>query len=82
MSSLSCPNCGKPKKEWAKVCWKCHTDEVVEDAYQRGVADGKADIPKLEKSLYRKLVQLTHPDKHGGAKAAVEVTQWLNSVKP
>ena len=27
--------------------------------------------------IWRRLVQLTHPDKHGGSAAAVEATRWL-----
>lgn len=30
---------------------------------------------------WRALVQLAHPDKHGGSAAANRVTQWLNDIK-
>ena len=30
---------------------------------------------------WRALVQLAHPDKHGGSQGATRVSQWLNSVK-
>ena len=30
---------------------------------------------------WRALVQLAHPDKHGGSQGATRLTQWLNDVK-
>ncbi len=30
---------------------------------------------------WRALVQLDHPDKHGGSVAANRITQWLNGIK-
>lgn len=32
--------------------------------------------------VWRRLVQLCHPDKHGGSAAANNATQWLNQNKP
>jgi hypothetical protein len=39
---------------------------------------------RLDRELaehWRALVQLVHPDKHGGSQCATKMTQWLNSVK-
>jgi|APTNR8051073442_1049403.scaffolds.fasta_scaffold04924_8 hypothetical protein len=39
---------------------------------------------RLERELaenWRALVQLVHPDKHGGSQGATRLTQWLNDVK-
>lgn len=30
---------------------------------------------------WRSLVQLVHPDKHGGSPGATRLTQWLNEIK-
>ena len=30
---------------------------------------------------WRSLVQLVHPDRHGGSQGATKMTQWLNDVK-
>jgi hypothetical protein len=30
---------------------------------------------------WRALVQLVHPDKHGGSQGATRLTQWLNNIK-
>ena len=40
---------------------------------------------RLDKELaenWRALVQLAHPDKHGGSPGATRLTQWLNDIKP
>ena len=38
--------------------------------------------PVLDSEQWRRLVQLCHPDKHGGSEAAVKATQWLQEVRP
>ncbi|MGO8854940.1 MAG: helix-turn-helix domain-containing protein [Steroidobacteraceae bacterium] len=37
--------------------------------------------PLLDKRRIRQLLQLCHPDKHDGSKAAHDVTAWLNSLR-
>ena len=32
--------------------------------------------------MWRRLVQLCHPDRHGGSEASNKATQWLNSIRP
>ena len=34
----------------------------------------------LDERLARQLLQLCHPDKHGGSRTATEATQWLNAM--
>lgn len=36
--------------------------------------------PTLDERRARQLLQLCHPDKHGGSRAATEVSQWLNAA--
>ena len=39
---------------------------------------------RLDRELaehWRALVQLVHPDKHGGSPGATRLTQWLNEIK-
>lgn len=38
--------------------------------------------PRMPLELWRRMVQLTHPDKHGGSAAADEATRWLLANKP
>ena len=47
-------------------------DEQVEAGESRGLT--------LDARRARQLLQLCHPDKHGGSRAATEVSQWLNAV--
>lgn len=36
----------------------------------------------LTKEIWRRLLQLCHPDKHSNSEAATLATQWLNKNKP
>jgi hypothetical protein len=36
---------------------------------------------KIPPARLRQLIQLCHPDRHGGSKVSTEVTQWLLSMK-
>jgi hypothetical protein len=36
----------------------------------------------IPKDMHRRMIQLCHPDKHGGSTAATEVTRWLLEVRP
>ena len=39
---------------------------------------------RLDRELaenWRSLLQLVHPDKHGGSQGATRMTQWLNDIK-
>lgn len=40
---------------------------------------GKGSIPS---EMWRRLVQLCHPDKHSNSESATLATQWLNQVRP
>lgn len=52
--------------------------EGEREGYERGKADSeRAD---LDLHRVRRLIQLCHPDKHGGSKAATEISQWLNGL--
>lgn len=62
------------------------------DAYARGVEAGRAqalaDAAKpaaaaatFDKARLRQLLQLCHPDRHGGAELATAVTTWLLSLR-
>lgn len=39
-------------------------------------------VGQMPLEVWRRLVQLCHPDKHGGSVAANSATQWLNQNKP
>lgn len=38
-------------------------------------------LTAIDKTRLRQLIQLCHPDKHGGSPLASEVTQWLNKLR-
>jgi hypothetical protein len=35
----------------------------------------------LDRRRWRQLVQLAHPDRHGGSAAATDTTAWLNRLR-
>lgn len=39
-------------------------------------------ITKLNHAVWRRLVQLCHPDKHNGSKTSTEATKWLMENRP
>ena len=83
MSDTTC-TCGRPKKPWAKVCFRCYvateTKRSERLGFERGLREGRAeraiDLPRV-----RTLLQLCHPDKHSGSRAATETTQWLLEMR-
>lgn len=62
---------------------------VAQEWYRRGVAAGEASAiaraeaapPPIDKARVRELLQLVHPDKHGGSELAQRVTQWLLDLR-
>lgn len=43
---------------------------------------GMHSKPSIPVEMWRRLVQLAHPDRHGGSPAANVATQWLLQVRP
>lgn len=43
--------------------------------------DDPAPAPMIPPDLYRKLLMLCHPDKHGNSETATEVTRWLLKMR-
>jgi len=78
-------------------CWKASKatarptdlDDEYLQWFQRGFDAGRqfaeADVRRepipFDQNRLRQLLQLCHPDKHGGSDLAQRVTQWLNEVK-
>lgn len=89
----SCTRCGGETKYNYRLCWRCHVDERVENARQAGYHEGywagltagrreKTETGSaLPLSRVRQLIQLCHPDRHGGSPTSVEVTQWLLGLR-
>ncbi len=42
----------------------------------------KQTAGSIPADMWRRLVQLCHPDRHGNSEAANNATQWLNKVRP
>lgn len=86
----------RPMSEsWKRKCFGCWrrskgTESAPPtDPYRAGYAAGFAagsriaapGAPSIDKARLRQLLQLAHPDRHGGSALAGEVTVWLLSLR-
>lgn len=74
----ACSDCGQhfPRKAdevWKRLCLPCWRKS-------KGLATTTA-APAIEPTRLRQLLQLCHPDKHGGSELANAVTAWLLSLR-
>lgn len=80
---------------YARLCKPCYaaTKKAELQALQDEVLELRAEVLHLrgqtavvapavvEPTMLRRLLQLCHPDKHGGSTMAGEVTAWLLSLR-
>ncbi len=88
---FDCQDCGapfwrSPDERWKVRCLDCwKAAKTKEKAQHEGRATSKhsqADsTSSIDAQRLRQLLQLCHPDKHGGSELAERVTQWLNEIK-
>lgn len=86
-SFRACRSCGTSllgSPAHHRVCKACYArarrEQDIQAAYARGFQAGRLvapALPRLEPTRLRQLLQLCHPDRHGGSRAATEATQWL-----
>jgi hypothetical protein len=82
---MKCQKCERETKFGYALCFRCYQSQKVQEAYQAGYSAGRGlterdEIPPFTKAQLRRIIQLCHPDKHGGSKASVEVTQILTAM--
>lgn len=71
-----CPACGNhfhQDQPWKKTCLPCWK-------HRKAIADTAPPPPArpaIPGDVLRLLLQLVHPDRHGGSPASVKATQWL-----
>ena len=75
--TTTCPDCSRaflrePGEHWRLRCLDC---------WRRRKATTTMITPKsmpvIEPQMLRRLIQLAHPDRHGGSEAARIATYWL-----
>jgi hypothetical protein len=92
----ACSSCGSEferKHSWQRLCWSCwrgrENKRIEEQGYHRGFADGReagrkqapASSPDDLVEQLPRLLQLCHPDRHGGSETATKVTQFLLALR-
>lgn len=74
---------------YARLCKPCFIgakqrehDDLVETVRQlKAEIERLRATPALDPLTMRKLLQLCHPDKHGGSATANDVTAWLLTMR-
>jgi len=74
--AATCPSCGKSylmDAHWKRVCISCY----LRTKGKAAPPARQLPAPAIEPDMLKRLIYLTHPDKHGGSQAALVATQWL-----
>lgn len=76
----------EPGARFKTMCPTCFKAERDRAAFERGYEAGRAEALRQAPSAVpadrlRALLQLAHPDRHGGSRLALETTQWLLDCK-
>ena len=91
------PNCGScgnfaGEEAWRKLCGKCFGKQKrkEEEDREEQIAALMQELAMMRREQravalpadrLRQMIQLCHPDKHGGSDLAKDVTQWLLQQK-
>jgi len=78
-----CLDCGAPalrpqSETWRVRCLPCWR---LSRRLHSAPVPAQAAAPAIEPQMLRRLLQLAHPDRHGGSEAAVVATQYLLSLR-
>jgi hypothetical protein len=76
----TCPTCRQAyyqDEPWKRVCTSCYFERKARTA----TPAPPAIAAPIEPGMLRRLIQLCHPDKHGGSEAATEATRYLLALR-
>lgn len=68
---------GETWKRLCLPCWRRNKARTESARYETRNAAPESVGAVLDAGRIRQLLQLTHPDRHGGSELAHEVTTWL-----
>ena len=72
----------KTEIEGLKARLRANADELLNARLNSLRSWERTLSPAIPAEQWRRLVQLCHPDRHGGSPASNEAMQWLNEVRP
>ncbi len=77
--NCACAKCGRTfereaSETWKRLCFPCW--KAGKDAADKPTPAPAAPMP-IDPVMLRRLIQLCHPDRHGGSEAASVATTWL-----
>jgi len=76
--TVYCPTCGRSyfkDKHWKRACASCYF------AWKGTLSVEAPANPPIDATMVRRLLQLCHPDRHGGSEAATVATQFLLELR-
>jgi hypothetical protein len=81
--SASCTLCDKvfvreTSNRWKQLCLDCWRQKNGLSREHKSHASSTAAIDQV---MLRRLLQLCHPDRHGGSEASHAATQWLLTLR-
>lgn len=74
-----CEECGidfKSSREWSTLCKACWKDS---QGFDQDATTQASTVPQpfIPDEMLKRILQLCHPDRHGGSEASHKATQWL-----
>lgn len=78
-----CLDCGAPFLREPDATWKvrCMDCWRLSRRLHSAPVPAQAAAPVIEPQMLRRLLQLAHPDRHGGSEASVLATQYLLGLR-
>lgn len=73
-----CPTCKSVfyrDQPWKRTCTRCYW------SWKKTFSIGVPVNPPIDPAMLRRLIQLCHPDRHGGSEAATVATQYLLDLR-
>ena len=83
-------------EEWKRLCFSCWKERKRQEASRESELQQEIEIlrsnlatarreagaarPLLDRKFLKRIIALTHPDRHGNSEAATEITQQLLAI--
>ena len=81
-TNATCPVCEKSyfkDQPWKRICLTCYL------AHKKDAAPPQSEVTdpskRLDRDMWRRLVQLCHPDKHDGSETSAIATRFLLGLR-
>ena len=80
-NTVLCPACRwrmfVQDEPWKRVCVPCYLATKPKRRRAEWAVVPTPPAPSIPPTMLRRLIQLCHPDRHGGSEASTLATRWL-----